>query len=186
MKNLHNLNSETYSLKEFNGYKIRAKVKYKTSTKSHIFDLYTTETNKEKFEDMCLRLENKNTTFMGVEAWSTKEQDDKTSIFIKEYFKEIEENQSSEIPNCYLTELDKIKQLGQCQASMRHQKNVLRVFAHRLGLYDISDHLRDKNEKTFTKKDLILISEYVKAGHQSTPKAKTIDLINEYLENKKR
>ena len=37
------------------------------------------------------------------------------------------------------------------------------------------------DEKMYSKKELILISEYVRVGHQSTPKVKTLTLIDEYL-----
>lgn len=48
------------------------------------------------------------------------------------------------LPTCYLTELDKIQQLAQNQESTRHQIEVLRAFANKLGLYDAADYLRQK------------------------------------------
>ena len=50
----------------------------------------------------------------------------------------------TELPTCYSTELAKIEQLRQTQASTRHQLEVLRVFANRLGLYDACDYLKEK------------------------------------------
>jgi hypothetical protein len=49
-----------------------------------------------------------------------------------------------ELPTCYSYELDKITQLQQTQASTRHQLDVLRVFANKLGLYDACDYLKEK------------------------------------------
>ena len=51
---------------------------------------------------------------------------------------------SEQLPySIYEEELNKMKQLPQTQTSLMKQREVLRIFANKLGLYDAADFLRN-------------------------------------------
>ena len=66
------------------------------------------------------------------------------------------------------------------KGEQHNESSMLNTFHIKLN-QDNTVNITSVEEKMYSKKELILISEYVRVGHQSTPKVKTLTLIDEYL-----
>ena len=83
------VNGAEYSREEFTNYNLRVKVEFKTKTDVHIFDIYTTERDKEKvWDDLLESITNKVTSFNIIHS-STREQDELSSKWIGKWLNEI-------------------------------------------------------------------------------------------------
>ena len=49
---------------------------------------------------------------------------------------------STQLPDVYLQELSKVESINQTQIDLNSQMQILRKFANKLGLYDVSDYLK--------------------------------------------
>jgi hypothetical protein len=85
---MREINNETYSKESFDGYKRRAIVVISKYGDEHRLDIYTTNTNKESFEDNLTLMLKEGAKLLRIEHWCTKEQDDLSTFLIDEWLKE--------------------------------------------------------------------------------------------------
>lgn len=93
MNKMKDVDGQLYSRQEFCNYQIRAKLRFKVSEDwrdDRVMDVYTTETNKDKFKEVIEDMRNPDYSIsFEVEGWTTKAQDDLTAKFIDETLKDI-------------------------------------------------------------------------------------------------
>ena len=76
------LNNFKYSRESFPEYKFRAKFKIKTVGDEHFIDIYTTDSDKERVNDVLLDRKSDEVCSLYIIHWCTKEQDDLSVEFI--------------------------------------------------------------------------------------------------------
>lgn len=92
MSKILELNGYKYSREEFEGHTHRAKFRLAESEywrKDSCIDIYTNNPNKEKVKEVIKNRVKETIISCKMEHWTTKEQDDLTSKFIEETFKDL-------------------------------------------------------------------------------------------------
>ena len=74
-----------YSRKSFEDYKFRAKVEIRTVGDVHVLDIYTTDADKKRVENVLLDRKTDAVTSLDIFHWTTREQDDASAKFIEEF-----------------------------------------------------------------------------------------------------
>lgn len=79
------LNGFKYSRESFEDYEVRIKVKFVSIDGTTILDVFTTDTDRERLEEVLIERKADKVISLNIIHWATREQDDIASKFIDEW-----------------------------------------------------------------------------------------------------